>query len=125
MHRAVHRVCVDHHVQHNFEVLGMQLIEDRAWIGEDFLVEVKLAVVGVPARRAEAGAQVDHSVAGQLLFAKCFRFGKNLLAAGERTVRLLVAQAPQRRHFRKSRQPGIFGQDRGGFVRRHQENIER
>ncbi len=58
------------HVQHHLEMLLVKLVEHRLGVGHDLFVEGELAVVGVPARGAKAGAEIDHRVAGQLLLAE-------------------------------------------------------
>ena len=103
----------------------VQLLNHRFRIGKDVGVEGELAVVGVPARRAEAGAEVDHRVARQLLLAEGLRFLKHLLAAGERAMRLLVAERPQRRHLRMAGEPRVLAHDRRRLPRADHEEIER
>src|SRR4029077_1094395 len=94
-------------------------------IGEALLVEREPAVFGVPARRAEAGPEVDHRLAGQLLLAEGFRFLQDLLAAGEGAMRLLVAERPERRHFRVAGEARVLRHDRGRLARADDEQVDR
>ena len=93
--RTVHFSRLNHHVESNFEVLLVELIEDRLRIGKHFLIELELSVIGVPAGGTKAGPQIDQGVAGQLLLAKRAGFPQDFLAAGQRAMRLLIAEAPE------------------------------
>ncbi len=122
---AVHRARLDYHVQRDFEMLLMQLVENRLRIGKNFLVERELAVVRVPPGRAKAGAQINHRVARQFLLAECSSLFQNLFPARQRPMRLLISQAPQRRQFRQSSELAILTHNGRRIARNDQENIQR
>ena len=82
----------NHDVQHDAEMFACNSSSICWGSGKTARFHVKRAVVSVPAGRAKAGAEIDQCVAGQFLLAERFRFGEDLLAAGERAVRLLIAR---------------------------------
>src|ERR1022692_1445909 len=125
MYGAVHFPRLDHHVKSNLEMLLMQLLEDRLWIRKNFLVELKFSVVGIPAGGTESGAQIDHGIARQLFFTKPAGFLQELLGAGERAMRLLIAKTPQGWQFGITRQSGVFRHDSPRVSRDNNKNVER
>jgi hypothetical protein len=70
-------------VQDDFEVFGVERIEDGFRNRKDFLVERPFAVVGVPSGRREAGSEKDERVARLALFAEGPGFLEDLVAAGQ------------------------------------------
>ena len=123
--RSAKFVREDHRVEHGPEIILMELVEHFLGIGEYARVPCERAVLGIPAGWTESRSQIDQRVAGQLLFAECFRFSEDFLAAGKRAVRLLIAKTPERRHFGVPGQAPIFGHDRCGLARCDEENIKR
>ena len=81
-------------MQHDLEVILVELVEDRFGIGKNFLVEAEFGIVGIPTGRTEAGAEVDHALAGQLLLAEGLGLLEDLFAARQSAVRLVIAEAP-------------------------------
>ena len=124
-HFAEKLAAFDDDVQHHFEIPLVQLLDGGGRVGESFQVPVELAVVRVPAVGAEAGAEVDHHVAGQLLVAHQLRLGHDLFGLGQRAVRLLVAERPQRRHLRVAGEFGVLRHHAGGLFRADHEHVER
>jgi hypothetical protein len=112
-------------VQNDVEMLRVQLAYQLLRVGKDSLVEDEGAVAGVPAGGAEAGAEVDHRVARQLLFAKGACLVQNLLTAVEGAVRLLKTERPARGQVRIAGEFSILTQQVGGRLAHHQENILR
>ena len=112
-------------MQHDLEMIVVQLLNHRVRIGEHLLVERELAVVGVPAGRAEAGAEVDHRLARQLLLAERLRLLQDLLAAGERAMRLLIAERPQGRHLRMAGEPRVLRHDHRRVAAADDEDVDR
>src|SRR5439155_24360030 len=79
----------------------------------------------IPARRAETGAQINERLAGELLLAKGFRLFQDLLGAGERAVRLLIAESPERRHLRVACEPRVLGHEARRLSRADDEQVDR
>ncbi len=124
-HASGEGVPLDHHVEHDLEVLRMKLLDHRSGVGEVRGVPGELAVVRVPPGRAEIGAEVDERVAWEPLLAHRPRHRHHLLAPGERAVRLLVSQRPSRRQLREPGDSRVFAHDRCGIARRDHEDVER
>src|SRR5438093_13360890 len=71
--RATQLAGLDHDVQYDAEGQRMQFLNHQPRIRKHRGVESKRAMTGVPARRAEAGAQVDQRITRELLLAECPR----------------------------------------------------
>src|SRR5215469_879316 len=81
-------------VQNNFEILFVETVYCGLGVRKGFRIPGKLAVIGIPAVGAEAGAQVNHCVAWELLLAEHSRFGENFIRRPERSMRLLISERP-------------------------------
>src|SRR5215471_21845129 len=86
----------NHGMQDGMKILSMQLIEHFLGIRKDPSVPDERAVLSVPARGTKPGSQIDESITRQFLFTEGLRLAQNLFAAGKRTVRLLIAETPER-----------------------------
>ena len=122
--RATQLAGLDHDVQYDAEGQRMQFLNHPPRIRKHRGVESKRAMTGVPARRAEAGAQVDQRITRELLLAECPRYRQDLLTARQRAMGLLVAQRPQRRHLGESRQSRVLRHDLCWIARRNDEKVE-
>jgi len=82
----------------------MHLIEHGLGIGKYPRVEGEGAVPGVPPGGSEAGAEIDHRVAGKPFLAEGTHLFEDRVPAEESTVRLLIAESPERRQVRETAQ---------------------
>ena len=123
--RAGQVLAFQHDVQDHLKVLVVELRDGLRRIGEGPWVPGEFAVVGVPAVGAEAGAEKDECVAGKPFLAKGARLLQDLFRRAEGSMRLLVAQGPERRHFRISGDLGILPQNSGGLDGGDDKDIER
>src|SRR5690242_15351873 len=125
VNRAAQSIGQDNHVQHDSEVVLMELLDHFPWVRKNTIIPSERAIFGIPPRGTKSGAQIDHRVTGKPLLAERFRFTQNLLTTGERPMRLLISKTPQRRHFRVAGQTGVFGHKRCGIPRTYEEKVER
>src|SRR5690242_820779 len=105
-------------------MLVVQLAEHRGRVGEHTRIELERAVRRVPPRRHEASAEIDECIAGQTLLAEGARDGHDHVATGKGATRLLVAERPEWRHLRESREPCILAHHLGRFTRGDDEDVE-
>ena len=84
-------------MQHNFEVLIVQLLQHLCRIGKNFGVERERTMPGIPSRWAKARAQINQRVAWEFFLAKGLRNVQHFIAACQGAMRLHIAQRPQRR----------------------------
>src|SRR6185369_1076080 len=105
-------------------MLPVQLLDHLFRIREDTRIPCERTIRCVPARRAEARAQINESVAGQFLFTEHLCFSEDFLSAGQSTVRLLITETPERRHFCISGQASVFSHDFHRVAGNGYENIE-
>ena len=124
MRRATKLIGQNYCVKHNFEIIFVELVENFLGIRKDTGIPCERSVFCIPSRRTESGAQVNKSVTGQLLFTEGSAFRQHLLSAGQRAMRLLVTEAPQRRQFRMAREPQVFRHDGRGLTRTYKEDIQ-
>jgi len=110
-------------VDDHLEVLIVKLLDGLGRIGEDLLVEGEGAVVGVPARGAEAGAEIDEGVAGELFGAEGFCDGEDLLFAGDGAMRLLEAEGPERRELREAGEICVLVEDAGRGIAEEKKDV--
>ena len=113
--RPVKLVGQNHIVKHDAEAIFVKLLDDFFRLGKYAGVPRERSIFRVPSGRAEAGAEIDQRIAGKLFLAKCFRLGEDFFSAGQGAMRLLVAQAPQRRHFGITGEPGVLRHDDCGI----------
>src|SRR5262245_31576701 len=78
----------------------------------------------VPAARREAGAQINHAVAGQLAVTEALRLVEHLLPRLQRPVRLDETERPERWKVRLSGDAGIFAEDLRRLVGNDDKGIE-
>ena len=123
--RAGQMASLDHDVQHDLVVERVEIVDRLLRIREDVLLPLELAVVRVPARRTEVGAEIDQRVARQLLLAHRLRDPHDFVGARERAMRLLVAERPQRRHLGQPGDARVLAHDRRRILRDDEEAVER
>src|SRR5690348_12245167 len=125
VNRAAQSVVQDHIVEYDTEVIFVQLVDHLVRIRKNTRIPRERSVFGIPARGTKPRAQINESVAGKFFFAKRFGFREYFLAAGESAMRLLIAEAPERRHFCMPGQASVFGHNGGGLGGGDEKNVER
>ena len=124
-HGAAHAPSFDHRVKNHLVVERVKSVDRFRRIGEILFLPAELPVPRVPARWRELGAEVDQRITGQLLLAECPGHRHHFFGAGQRPVRLHVAERPQRRQLRIPGDPRVLTDDHGGILRGHDEHVER
>src|SRR5205814_510164 len=81
-----------HDVQHNLEMLIVQLFDGSLGVWKCLGVPGELSIVSVPAVRAEVGSKINHRVARKLLLAERLGFLHNLFGSSQCAMRLLVTK---------------------------------
>src|SRR3954467_11165609 len=111
-------------VKHYAEIIVVKLLDDFFRVGKDAGIPGERSIFRVPSGGAEASTEIDQRIAGKLFVAKCSGLGENFFAAGQRAMRLLVSETPQRRHFGVTGEPGVFSHDDGGVRGADKEDVE-
>jgi hypothetical protein len=114
-----------YNMQHHFEVFVVELRHGPRGIGKSAGIPGEFAVVGVPAVGTKAGAEINHRVTGKFFLPEGARLRQNLLGRTQGPVRLLIAERPERWHFRVAGDLRILSQNRGRLVGGDEEDIER
>src|SRR5690242_12402344 len=122
---AAQFVFEDHRVEDDAKVFLVEFVDGLLRIGKNALVPRERTVLRIPAGRTKTCAEINERVAREFLLAKSFRFGDDLVVACECSMRLLVAERPERRQLGMAGEPGVFGQEHSWFLRDYEENVER
>src|SRR6185437_2410160 len=117
-------LAFDHDVNHDLEVLVLERGELLARLGEVAGMPAELAVARVPAGGRELRAEIDERVAGKALVAHRACDVGYLLGAGERAMRLQIAERPARRHLGQTGDARVLAHDRRRVARRYDEQVE-
>src|SRR5258708_10463981 len=125
LHGARQVMPLDDDVEHDLVVQVVQVRDSLFGIREGLLLPGELAVVGVPARRAEVGAEIDQRIARQALLAHRPGDPHDLVWTRERAMRLLVAERPERRHLREPGDPRVLAHGLRGIPGDDDEAVER
>src|SRR5215472_10281564 len=107
------------------EVVLVKLADHSRRIREGARVPCEGTVLRVPPRRTETCAQIDQSIAGQLLLPEGLCLIENFLGSTECTMRLLVAKTPLRRDLSMTGEQRIFGHNDCRFTGNNQEHVKR
>ncbi len=106
-------------------MLPVQLVEHLLRLREVFRVPGELAVVRIPARGDEVGAEIDERIARQLLLAELARDAHDLIGPAQVAVRLHVTEGPASGELGESRDARILAHDDQRIRGRDHEEIHR
>src|SRR3979490_315388 len=106
-------------------MIFVEFIDHFLGMGEYPRVPHERSVFRVPSGGAEARSEKNHGVARQFSFAESFGLLQNFFPVGQGAMRLLVAEAPQRRLFRVASKRSVLGHDGFRIAGANQKYIER